>query len=151
MINPLENKLKEIFDTSEHAAEIVEKHPGQNFDQIKKTFELNVSAHISTSNHVGLFVYNVLNRKGDLKTLADAAAKRIVLSDARVEAVFQNLPVTEKAARAEKIYNIIVVELTSFFEQLKGKNLDQNTIIESLTSVVSKKISETLNSFGKAG
>ena len=91
MSSPLENKLKEIFDSNRKAAEIIKKHPGQSFEQIKKTFDLNVSAHVIVSNHIGLFVSNVLNRKGDLAILAGSAAKRIVLSDPRIAAAFQKL------------------------------------------------------------
>ena len=150
MKNPLEDKLKELFDSTEKAAKIVEAHPGQSIDQIKKTVSLNISAHVTAESHVGLFVYNVLNRKGDLKTLVDAAAKRIVLSDSRIEVAFQGLSPADKATRAEKIYNVLVSELTSFFENLKGKDFDQNKAVEALTTTVVKKVAEILNSFGKA-
>lgn len=145
MADPLEGKLKEIFDAGEKAAQIIKNHPGQSFEQIKKAVDLNISAHVSASNHIGLFVFNVLNKKGDLKTLADSATKRIVLSDARIEVAFQKLSVKEKAARAEKIYGVILADLVSYFENLKGKKLDQNKIVDDLTVEIVKKIPELLN------
>jgi len=147
MSSPLENKLKEIFGSNRKAAEIIKKHPGQSFEQIKKTFDLNVSAHVIVSNHIGLFVSNVLNRKGDLAILAGSAAKRIVLSDPRIAAAFQKLKPEEKAARAEKIFDALASGLTSYFENFKGKELDRAAIIEELTTKVTKKIAEILSKF----
>ena len=147
MSSPLENKLKEIFDSNRKAAEIIKKHPGQSFEQIKKTFDLNVSAHVIVSNHIGLFVSNVLNRKGDLAILAGSAAKRIVLSDPRIAAAFQKLKPEEKAARAEKIFAALASGLTSYFENFKGKELDRAAIIEELTTKVTKKNAEILSKF----
>ena len=150
MSSPLEDKLKEIFDDNRKAVEVIKKHPGQNFEQIKKTFDKNVSAHVIASNHIGLFVYNVLNRKGDLTTLANSAAKRIVLSDPRIEAAFAKLKPEEKISRARKISETIVVELTSYFENLKGKKLDQAAISEELTTKVTTKVAEQLSSSQQA-
>lgn len=145
MVSPLENKLKQVFDDAEKAAEIIKNHPNQNFEQIQKSVNLNISAHVSTSNHIALFVHNVLNRKGDLKSLADSAAKRIVLSDARIEAAFDNLSVAQKAVGAEIIYNTIVADLTSYFENLKGKQIDQNRITDQLTTMIVKKVNQILS------
>ncbi len=147
MADELKNKLKKIFDDAEKAVTIIRNHPGQSFEQIKKTVNLNITAHVVAGNHVGLFVYNVLHQKGDLKTLADAAAKRIVLSDPRIETAFVGLSVADKTATAEKIYNLILADLVSYFENLKGKKLDQSTITEELTINVTKKIASILNQF----
>jgi len=144
MNSPLEQKLREIIEINRKAAKIIKNHPGQSFEQIKKSVDLNIASHVSTSNHVALFVYNVMNQKGDLKTLADSAAKRIVLSDSRIETAFQSLSTAEKAAKAEKIYNSILTDLVSYFENLKGTKIDQNKIIDELTTQLVKKIAAIL-------
>jgi len=137
-------KLLKFFADNRKAIEIMKVHPGKSAAEIKALLDRNVSAHVVVSNHVGLFVYNVLNRKGDLAALADSAGKRIILSDPRIEAALAKLKPEEKAERAEKIFNIVVIELSSYFENLKEKKLDQNQIIEELTTKVTAKIGETL-------
>lgn len=144
MSSPLEQKLREILDADRKALQVIKNHPGQSYEQIKKSVDLNISAHVSASNHVGLFVYNAMNKKSDLKTLADACAKRIILSDARIEAAFQKLTAAQKAKGAEIINNFIVADLVSYFENLKGKTMDQSKIVDELTVAIVKKIAETL-------
>jgi len=147
MASNINEKLKDIFDNAEKAAQIVRAHPGQNIDQVRKSVNTNIVAHVSASNHIGLFVSKVLNRKGDLKTLADTTTKRIILSDIRIENTFKKLSVDEKTKRAEAIYNVVLPELMSYFEKLKGKKLEQKQISEELTVTIVKKIAETLKQF----
>ncbi|MCX6810246.1 MAG: hypothetical protein NTY30_00705 [Candidatus Berkelbacteria bacterium] len=147
MVDPREQKLREILATDRKALQVIRNHPGQSFEQIKQSVDLNISAHVSTNNHIGLFVYNVLHQKSDLKSLADTAAKRIILSDARIEAVFAKLSVDEKAVQAEKIYNIILTYLVSYFTNLKGQKLNAEAITDELTVAVTKKVAETLGHF----
>lgn len=138
-------KLQDFFEVNKKAAEIVMAHPGKSPAELKQTIDTNISAHINNDFHILIFITNVLAKKSDLSSMAQSCARRIVLSDPRIEAAFKTLTVVEKAAEAEKIYNIIVADLVSYFENTKGKKLDSEAMVEELTTAVTKKVAETLH------
>lgn len=140
----LKAKLRQFFETNKKAAEFILAHPGKSADELSAMIEINIKAHVNNNFHISIFVANVLAKKGDLATLADSAAKRIVLSDPRIEAAFVKLKPEEKISRARKISDAITSELVSYFENLKGKELDRAAIIEELTTKVTIKIAEIL-------
>jgi len=138
-------KLMKFLETNRKALEIVKNHKGKTFEEIQQSLNLNIAAHVSSMNHVSLFVNNILNQKGDLKTLADSAAKRIVLSDARIEFIFKKLTVQQKITQAERISQMITATLIEYFENLKGKKINPGQISNELTIEINKKIANLLS------
>ncbi|MEI8061255.1 MAG: hypothetical protein WCG99_03095 [Candidatus Berkelbacteria bacterium] len=143
-------KLKRFFDDCENAAKVMEAHPGQSYEQIESSFHSNAAAHSQIRLHVTYFVDSIINQKGDLSGQAQIAARRIILSDPRINEFIKNLKVADRPLLAEKIYNLVVAELTTYFENLRGTKIDHNKIVEDLTADIVKKISQALGSLGKA-
>ena len=140
----LKAKLRQFFAANKKAAEIILAHPGKSQEEIIHSFDLNLKAHVNNNFHIATFVGNVLNRKGDLAILAGSAAKRIVLSDPRIEIAFAKLKTEEKVVRAKEISDTIAEELTTYFENFKSKELDQVAIIDELTTKITAKIGREL-------
>ena len=141
----IELKIKEILDSAEKAAEIIKNHPGESLEQIKAGFDMNIQAHITTKNHVSLFISKVLAKQGDLKTLADSAAKRIILSDIRLAEYMKSLKPEDKIKTAEAIHSALIKTLVSYFENFKGKSLNQKLMSEELTVNASKNITSEID------
>jgi len=145
MSNPLEAKLKEIFATSKKAAQIVIAHKGQSFESIKQAFDLNVSSHVIVMNHITVYVQKVLNRRGDLRQLSTSAAKRITLSDPKIELAAKTLSQNQIEVFNNQMTKVLSDELAGYFENYKGQNIDQNRTIEDLTEITLKKVNQILS------
>ena len=137
-------KLRNFFLAYKQAAEFSLAHPDKEPEELVAIMKSNIAAHINNDFHIATFVASVLAKKGDLATLADSAAKRIVLSDPRIEAAFAKLKSEQKVAKAKEISAAIAGELTNYFENLKGKVLNREAIINELTTRVTAKVAETL-------
>ena len=146
----LRAKLQDFFAVNKKAAEIALAHPGKSFVEIKQSIDNNISAHVNNDFHVLTFVGNVLAKKGDLASLAQSCARRIVLSDPRILNYFVQNPKADKIKLSQTLSDDLQTLLVNYFENVKGKKLNSEAMVDELTTQVTKKVAETLKSFGKA-
>jgi len=139
-------KLKKFFDDYEKAMKIVESHPGKNYQEIKEVFDLNAKTHATNYTFLSAFVNDVLDKKGDLGSLAISASRRIILADERLNKFYAENKQVNPAETSKEIAAEIEKNLVTYFSNLKGKKLDRTKIIEDLTEdvtiLVVKKIQQ---------
>jgi len=140
-------KLLNFFRVNKQAAEIILAHKGQSYEQIKASFDANVAAHVQNGIHVAMFVADVMKKKGDLNSLALTAAKRVAVSDPRLESFLQANPKINAEVAKKEIADEVQSILVNYFSTLKGTALDQNRIIEELAGKVTGRIGVILNSW----
>lgn len=145
----LKAKLLNFFQLNKQAAEIILAHRGQSFEQIKASFNANVAAHVQNGIQIAMFVNNVMNKKGDLSTLANSAAGKVVAADPRLDGFLQANPKISADAGRKEIADDIEKILVAYFTNLKGATLDQNRIIEELAGKVTGRIGEILRAWSK--
>ncbi|MFA5158254.1 MAG: hypothetical protein WC451_03680 [Patescibacteria group bacterium] len=138
-------KLRDFFDAYENAAKFKQAHPGKNNKELESMVAQNINAHVNNDFHVATFVASVLSKKGDLEALSLSAARRIVLSDPRIEIYFKANPSADKIKLSEKITAEIQKILMDYFLKFKGRAVDSEAISAELTVSVTKKIAELLN------
>lgn len=143
----LKAKLLNFFRLNKQAAEIILAHKGQSYEQIKASFDANVAAHVQNGIHVAMFVADVMKKKGDLNSLALAAAKRVAAADPRLESFLQANPKINAEAARKEITDDVQSILANYFSNLKGKALDQNRIIEELAGRVTGRIGVILHAW----
>lgn len=129
-------KLKKIFDDYEKAMKIVQSHPGKNFAQIKEIFDINAKTHVTNYTFLSSFVNDLLDKKGDLNSLALSTSRRIILADQRLNSFYQQNQNIDPAATSGRIAKEIEGILVNYFSNLKGKNIDRRKIVDELTEKV---------------
>lgn len=145
----LKAKLLVFFQQNEQAAKIILAHKGQTYEQIKASFDANVAAHVQISIQVAMFVNQVMNKKGDLETLATEATGKIVIVDPRVESFIQANPKINTDTARKEIADDIQSIFVAYFTNLKGATLDQNLINEELSHKATARIGEILRAWSK--
>lgn len=139
-------KLKKFFDDYEKAMKIVESHPGKNYQEIKEVFDLNAKTHATNYTFLSAFVNDVLDKKGDLGSLAISASRRIILADERLNKFYRENQHIDPAETSKGIASEVEKSLVSYFSNLRGKKLDRQKIIQDLTKettmLVAKKIQQ---------
>jgi hypothetical protein len=129
-------KLQSFFNSYEKALKIIKQHPGKNYQQIKESFDLNTKTHVANLTFLSAFVNDVLDKKGDLDSLAVSASRRIILADERLNKFYLENKQVDPAATSKEIATEVEKNLVTYFSNLKGKKLDRAKIIEDLTEEV---------------
>lgn len=137
-------KLERFFDDYERAMKVVEQHPGKNYQQIKAIFDANTKTHVNNLIFISTFVNDVLDKKGDLNSLAKSAARRVVLADERLNNFYAENKKVDPATTSKKIAENIEMMLIEYFTSLKGTNIDRGKIIDELTREVTISVAKSL-------
>ncbi len=140
----LREKLLRFFELNKKAADVILAHPGKSFEEIKASFDANVAAHARISIQVASFVNDIFSKKSDLSALALSASRRIVLADPRIENFYKINPKIDPAATSQEISEDVQSMLVNYFENLKGRNIDQEKIIEDITAKITLQIGQLL-------
>ena len=137
-------KLKKFFDDYEKAMKIVESHPGKNYQQIKAVFDSNAKTHATNYTFLSAFVNDVLDKKGDLGSLAISASRRIILADERLNKFYQENKQVNPAETSKGIAGEVEKNLVTYFSNLKGKKLDRIKIIQELTEEITMLVARKI-------
>lgn len=143
-------KLLNFFKLNKQAAEIILAHKGQTYEQIKASFDANVAAHVQNGVQIAVFVNAVMNKQGDLNSLATAAAGRVAAADPRLESFLQANPKIDGITGRREIADDIQKILVAYFTNLKGKAFDQNQMTEELAGRVTGRIGEILRAWSRS-
>lgn len=144
-------KLKKFFDDYEKAMKIVESHPGKNYQEIKEVFDLNAKTHATNYTFLSAFVNDVLDKKGDLGSLAISASRRIILTDERLNKFYAENKQINPAETSKRIAENVQKMLIDYFSKLKGTKIDRGKIVTDLVSEITKYVAEEIQKIAKGG
>lgn len=141
----LTQKLRDFFTAYGNAAKFKLAHPGKTNKELEGLVLMNMNAHINNDFHIATFVVSVLGKKGDLESLSLSAARKIVLSDPRIEDHFKTNPEADKIKISQQISDEVQKLLMDYFLHFKGQKIDSENITMDLTVAATKKVAEILS------